>query len=86
MNLADAAGAEAEGCDSLVAPLLQLVAADVQHWVKSRGYTRMPTRGELRKEGESRSCDACHHIAMKDCPSLLACLQFLPCLMQGTCG
>ena len=62
--LADAAGAEADSYSNLVAPLLQRVAADVLHYVKSHGYTRMPTRGEMREEGGSRGCDACPQIAV----------------------
>ena len=67
MCLADAAGAEAGSYDNLVAPLLQRVAADVQHFAKTRGYTRMPTRGEMREEGGNRSCDACHRSAVVLC-------------------
>ena len=37
---------------SLVAPLLQRVAADVSHFVKMHGYLRMPTRSEMHSEGE----------------------------------
>ena len=55
MDLADETGAEADSQNNLVAPLLQRVAADVQHFVKSCGYTRMPTRGEMREAGGSRT-------------------------------
>ena len=36
-----------------VAPLLQQVAADVKHFVKTCGLSRMPTRSEMHSEGES---------------------------------
>ena len=70
MDLADEAGADADSQNNLVAPLLQRVAADVQHFVKSCGYTRMPTRGEMRDAGGSRSFDTCYLIAFVDCPSV----------------
>ena len=54
-NLA-AAGWEHESESSLVAPLLQRVAADVSDLVKSSGYNRMPTRSEMHREGELCDC------------------------------
>ncbi len=38
-----------------MAPLLQQVAADVKHFVRSCGMKRMPTRSEMQSEGEGRA-------------------------------
>lgn len=54
-NLA-AAGWEHVSESSLVAPLLQRVAADVSDFVKSSGYNRMPTRSEMHSEGDLCDC------------------------------
>lgn len=53
-----AAGWEHESESSLVAPLLQRVAADVSDFVKSGRYNRMPTRSEMHREGEL--CESMH--------------------------
>lgn len=44
---------ESEG--ALVAPLLQEVAAEVQHFVAASGFSRMPTRLELKQAGTATS-------------------------------
>ncbi len=44
-----------EADSSPVAPLLQQVAAEVRHFMKSFGYRRMPTRSELCNVGEKRA-------------------------------
>ena len=44
---------ESEG--ALVAPLLQEVAAEVQHFVAASGFSRMPTRLELKQAGTTTS-------------------------------
>ena len=47
------AGLEPEIDSGPVAPLLQQVAADVKHFVKTCGLSRMPTRSEMHSEGEN---------------------------------
>ena len=54
------AGLDLEVDSGPVAPLLQQVAADVKHFVRSCGLSRMPTRSEMHSEGQSRAC--MHHI------------------------
>ena len=82
LDLADEAGAEADSQNSLVAPLLQRVAADVQHFVKSCGYTRMPTRGEMREAGGSCSCNACY-LLLSLTALQCACFSAIPAMHQA---
>ena len=58
-----AAGWEHASESSLVAPLLQRVAADVSDFVKSSGYNRMPTRSEMHSEGDL--CDYLHFFLLQ---------------------
>lgn len=38
-----------------MAPLLQEIAAEVQHFVSASGFSRMPTRLELKRAGAALS-------------------------------
>ncbi len=46
---------EGQSEGGLVAPLLQEVAAEVQHFVSASGFARMPTRLELKHAGAKLS-------------------------------
>ncbi|CAL8466218.1 g5754 [Coccomyxa elongata] len=72
---------EQESGDSPVAPLLQEVSAEVQHYVAASGLLRMPTRLELRLAGRS---DLAH--AVTRCGGFMAVARFLGLTFKETRG
>ena len=79
-----AAGWEHVSESSLVAPLLQRVAADVSDFVKSSGYDRMPTRSEMHSEGDL--CDCVQFFPLQQHRPSPVCMLPLPLLLPQLCS